>query len=248
FSIHPFPKYWKYGSKRKNKSYFDHHISLGSLYNSIGFKLSISIAMAKQTNLDIFCCGFANILDEQWQVDVLLKGGDSDPGAAISAHKLVLAARSKVFKKMLEEDECKASSGKEIITLSEMTHEEVKSLVEFIYSNGSMPYAGHARSLYLAADKYEIPHLRDLCRNELISSLDSFNALDVFELAQIPFDQAFNDAALGCIKTNITTITDSDEFKLFVASNPNLTVEIMKASLYRGNTNGSYCYSCRRYW
>lgn len=42
--------------------------------------------MAKQTNLDIFLGGFAHILEEQWQVDVLLKAGDhSDPDAAISA-------------------------------------------------------------------------------------------------------------------------------------------------------------------
>ncbi|KAF3564361.1 hypothetical protein DY000_02011894 [Brassica cretica] len=110
--------------------------------------------MAKQSNLNIFLDGFAHILEEQWQVDVLLKAGDSDPDAAI-------AARSKVFKKMLEEDECKTSSEKEIITLSEMKHEELKALVEFIYSNGStLCAAGHARSLYLAADKYEIPHLR----------------------------------------------------------------------------------------
>ncbi|RID66750.1 hypothetical protein BRARA_D01868 [Brassica rapa] len=123
--------------------------------------------MATHTNLSIFLDGFAHILEEQWQVDVLLKAGDSDPDAAISAHKLVLAARSKVFKKMLEEDECKTSSGKEIITLSEMKHEEVKALVEFIYNSGLTPCAEHARSLYLAADKYEIPHLRNLCRTNL---------------------------------------------------------------------------------
>lgn len=51
--------------------------------------------MAKQTNLDIFLGGFAHILEEQWQVDVLLKAGDhSDPDAAISAHKLVLVTTS----------------------------------------------------------------------------------------------------------------------------------------------------------
>lgn len=134
---------------------------------------------------------------------------------------------------MLEKDECKTSSEKEIITLSEMKHEEVKALVEFIYSNGSRPCAWHARTLYLAADKYEIPHMRDLCRNELISSLNASNALDVYELAQIPFDDALNQAALDCIRMNITTIAYSDELKLFAESNPNLTVEIMKACVER---------------
>ncbi|KAH0930120.1 hypothetical protein HID58_015847 [Brassica napus] len=207
------------------------HLNLKTIANSLEFKLFAT----RNTDLTVeiirayMAHGFAHILEEQWQVDVLLKAGDSDPDAAISAHKLVLAARSKVFKKMLEEDECKTSSEKEIITLSEMKHEELKALVEFIYSDGSTPCAGHARSLYLAADKYEIPHLRDLTRNELISSLNASNALDVYELAQIPFDDALNNAALSCIRMNIATIAYSDELKLFAESNPNLTVEIMKA-------------------
>ncbi|ESQ38170.1 hypothetical protein EUTSA_v10029325mg [Eutrema salsugineum] len=205
--------------------------------------------MEKQTSLAIFSGGFANVLEEQWQVDVQLKAGDSDDGATISAHKLVLAARSKVFRKMLEQDESKASLGMEIITLSEMKHEEVKALVEFLYSDGTMPCEEmHARSLYLAADKYEIPHLRNLCRNQLISSLNLSNALDILELAQIPFDNALNDAALVFIKTNISKIVSSDELKLFAASNPNLTIEIMKASFKRTRNNDYYyCYSCGRW-
>ncbi|CAA7054367.1 unnamed protein product [Microthlaspi erraticum] len=201
--------------------------------------------MEKQTSLGIFSGGFANVLEEQWQVDLQLKAGDSDEGATISAHKLVLAARSKVFRKMLEHEEFKASFGMETITLSEMKHEEVKALVEFMYSDDSMPCCGvHARSLYLAAGKYEIPHLRDLCRKQLISSLNESNALDILELAQIPFENALNEAALGCIKTNITKIASTDEFKLFAASNPNLSVEIIKASFRRSSSNNgySYCY------
>ncbi|WZY90116.1 hypothetical protein YC2023_046851 [Brassica napus] len=102
-----------------------------------------------------------------------------------------LAARSKVFKKMLEEDECKTSSGKEIITLSEMKHEE---------------------------------------------------------LAQIPFNE-LNNAALSCIQMNITTIAYSDELKLFAKSNPNLTVEIVKACVERSRNNQYWVeYRNNQYW
>lgn len=167
-----------------------------------------------------------------------------------------------VFKKMMEPDECKASCELEIITLSEMKHEEVEALVEFMYSaDGSISSRSlckHARSLYLAADKYKILHLRDLCRNHLIRSLHSSSALNILELAQIPFDKELNDAALATINNNLRTIASSDEFKLFVDKYPNLTVEIMKASLtwaagpnhirlgvkrYCGNC-GSYCRYC----
>ncbi|CAL9222530.1 unnamed protein product [Arabidopsis halleri] len=155
--------------------------------------------------------------------------------SVISAHKVILASRSEVFKKMLESDEFKNSAKQvETITLSEMKHEELEAFVEFIYSDGSMLSAKvkqHARALYRAADKYEILQLRDLCRSELISSLNSTNSLDFLELAQFPFDKVLNDAALSYIKTNEFMIGSFDKFKLFVDNYPNLAVEIMMASL-----------------
>jgi len=158
-----------------------------------------------------------------------------------------------VFKKILESDEFKASSKQmETVTLSEMKHEELEAFVEFIYRvDGSICSASlkkHARSLFHAADKYEIPHLRDLCRNELISSLNSSNALSILELAQIPFDKALNDPAFTTIITNISTIASGDEFKLFVANHPNLAVDIMKASITRLSTSRKICGYCNRYY
>ncbi|KAJ4901968.1 putative BTB/POZ domain-containing protein [Raphanus sativus] len=135
---------------------------------------------------------------------------------------------------MFEEDKCKASSRLETITLSELKQEELEAFVEFIYGDGSMlleKAKKHVMSLYRAADKYEIPHLRDLCRMELISSLSSSNALKVLELSQIPFDKALSDAAITVIKTNKRAICSSTEFKDFVVDNPDLTVEIIFAML-----------------
>ncbi|KAL1198964.1 putative BTB/POZ domain-containing protein [Cardamine amara subsp. amara] len=189
--------------------------------------------MGTQTNKELFIDGFLKILKEQ-QVDVRLKACDSDKEAAISAHKLILSARSEVFKKMFEPDKFKDSSKLETITLSEMKQEELEAFVEFIYSDGSIlseKAKQHVRSLYCAADKYEIPHLRDLCRNELIESLNSSNALALFELAQIPFDTALTLAALITIRANKIAITNSAEFKVFVVNHPNLTVQIVKTIL-----------------
>ncbi|CAH8278870.1 unnamed protein product [Arabidopsis lyrata] len=206
--------------------------------------------MATPTNKEHFSGGLAKVLAEKWQ----------EHFSAISAHKLILASRSEVFKKMLELDEFKTSTKHvETITLSEMKQEELEAFVEFIYSDGSKLSANvkqHARSLYLAADKYEIMHLRDLCRAELISSLSFSNSLDILELAQIPFDKVLHDAAFSFIKKNLKTIDSSDEFKLFIASNPNLAVEIVKASLtctlgcsscgYNYTPRNGSCCSCGR--
>lgn len=142
---------------------------------------------------------------------------------------------------MFESEEVKTSANEvETVTLYEMKQEELEALVDFMYSDGSMLSAKgkqHFRSLYLVADRYEVLHLRDLCRDELISSLNSSNALEVLELAQNPFDKVLNDAAFNYIKTNISTIASSDEFNLFVANNPDLSVEVISASLSLASIN-----------
>ncbi|KAG7567695.1 BTB/POZ domain, partial [Arabidopsis thaliana x Arabidopsis arenosa] len=193
--------------------------------------------MATKTNLEIYLGGFAKVLSEQWQVDLRLKARDTKKGAAISVHKLVMAARSEVFKKMLEFDKFKASNGKiETVTLSELKQEELEALVEFIYNNRSVlseKEKKHVGSLYIAADKYEIPHMRDLCRNELIASLNSSNVFNIFELSVIPIDSTLYDSAVKFIIRNLRTMCDSAEFKVFVSRNPDLSVEIIKASMTR---------------
>ncbi|CAA0358354.1 unnamed protein product [Arabidopsis thaliana] len=163
--------------------------------------------MATQTNQDHFSGGLAKILAENWQVDVRLKAVDSDEGIKIGG-----------LKKMLESDEFKTSA-KQVgtITLLEMKQEELEAFVEFLYSDGSMlssKVKQHARALYRAADKYEILQLRELCRSELISSLNSKNSLNLLELAQIPFDKVLNDAAFSYIKTNELMFPSFDEFKV----------------------------------
>ncbi|XP_010468171.1 PREDICTED: putative BTB/POZ domain-containing protein At2g40440 [Camelina sativa] len=195
--------------------------------------------MGTLTNKELFFDGIVKIFKEQ-QCDVRLKAcDDSDEEAAISAHKLFLSARSEVFKKMFESDNCKSSSMLETITFSELKQKELEAFVEFIYSDGgsklSQKAKQHVRPLYRAADKYEIPHLRDLCRDELVARIDSLNALQVLELAQIPFDKALTDAALAVIKNHKKSISTSSEFKVFVANHPNLTVEVVK-------TIWAHCY------
>ncbi|XP_010537484.1 PREDICTED: putative BTB/POZ domain-containing protein At2g40440 [Tarenaya hassleriana] len=185
---------------------------------------------SESTHKEVFFGGLVKAFKEQWQVDIRLKPGDDDN--AIPAHKVILAARSKVFRDMLESDECKASQD-ETITLSELKHEELKTFLEFLY-NGSLSFTElkqHVRPLYLAADKYEIPYLQDLCRNHLISNLNSSNALDVLELSDIPSDKPLNEAVSRYIIEHMDEIAFSQNFKPFVEKNPSLAVEIMQAFL-----------------
>ncbi|XP_006411278.2 putative BTB/POZ domain-containing protein At2g40440 [Eutrema salsugineum] len=184
--------------------------------------------MTKETgNKMDFFGGLMEAFKEQRHVDVWLKAGDQTD--AIPAHKLILAARSKVFRNILEADDRKASS-KETITLSEMTKGELETFLEFMY-NGSLPdtkLVQHVHSLYLAAEKYEIPYLQATCRSQIIDSIDSSSAFDVLDLAEIHSDEILEGAVSEFISSNMEEIAFSSKFLSFVESNPALTVQTIR--------------------
>lgn len=138
---------------------------------------------------------------------------------------------------MLESDKLNGTVGQiETVTLSELKQEELEALVEFIYNNRSVlseKEKKHAQTLFVAAGKYDIPHLRDLCRQELLSTLKLGNVINILEVSLSPFDEALNDAAAIYVVRNLLEICDTVEFKLFVGKNPDLTIDIMKSSKSR---------------
>ncbi|CAH8278782.1 unnamed protein product [Arabidopsis lyrata] len=147
------------------------------------------------------------------------------------AHKLILAARSKVFWNILDSDDCNVSSIK-IFALPDMTtYDELKTFLEFIYS-GSLPDTipvEHFRTLYVAAKEYEIPYLQEVCRNHLIASMNSSDAFDVLELAEIHSDKILKDAISEFITTNMKDTLFSTKFMSFVERNPALAVTTIRA-------------------
>ncbi|CAH8337529.1 unnamed protein product [Eruca vesicaria subsp. sativa] len=175
--------------------------------------------MANQTNVELFTHGLVRVLKEQWKVDVWLKSGHTnDDDEIIAAHKIILAARSKVFATMFESDKIKSWIVEETITLSDLKHDELEVFVEFCYAGESMPpekLKKHAMSLYRAADKYEIPYLRDLCRNQIMSSINASNAFEILELSRVPLDETLRDFANNYIAFQSSVGFTLDRFRTF---------------------------------
>lgn len=126
----------------------------------------------------------------------------------------------------------------EPIILYEMNHEELKVFIEFMYVGNSLQsekLKKHARSLYIAADLYEIPLLRELCRYQLLSSLNMTNALDIFELSKDdPHEKTLHDTARCHVVSHMKVIVFTEEFNSFVKRNPSLAVELMRILTLHG--------------
>ncbi|XP_075672369.1 BTB/POZ domain-containing protein At3g56230 isoform X1 [Castanea sativa] len=181
--------------------------------------------------------GFFTALKDQMHTDMELKPGNNGP--SIPAHRALLATRSQIFKNMLESDVCKAPPKDNIITLSELNHEELESFLQFLYT-GSLPeekMEKHVYSLSLAADKYEIPYLLKFCERHMLRSLKSSNALNVLEISDVCSYLSLKETALKFIVKNIEDIAFSDRFDEFALKNPHLCVQITRASLMEARKN-----------
>ncbi|KAK6932940.1 BTB/POZ domain [Dillenia turbinata] len=133
---------------------------------------------------------------------------------------------------MLDSDGCKAPPNG-TITLPELDHEELESLLEFLYS-GSLPaekVEKHVYSLAIAADKYDIPFLLRFCEQQMLESLNSSNALDILEISDVCSNQTLKDTALNFIVKNMEDIIFSSRYDSFTPKNPRLSVQIARASL-----------------
>ncbi|KAI3458435.1 hypothetical protein Pfo_015098 [Paulownia fortunei] len=176
-----------------------------------------------------YLSGFAAAFRDQIHTDIQVKPGNDEP--PIPAHRALLAARSGIFRNILDSDECKAPPN-QTITLPELNHEELESLLEFLYS-GNLPkekVEKHVYSLSIAADKYEIPFLQKFCEHQMLGSLNSSNALDVLEISDTCSNQSLKETALNFIVRNMEDIVFSARFDAFALKNPHLTVQITRAS------------------
>ncbi|KAK3003176.1 hypothetical protein RJ639_018074 [Escallonia herrerae] len=176
-----------------------------------------------------FLGGFRAAFRDQIHTDIQVKPGLNGP--SIPAHRALLAARSDIFRHMLDSDGCKAPPSDTII-LPDLNYEEVDSLLEFLYS-GHLPkekMEKHVYTLCISADKYEIPFLQRFCENQMLESLSSSNALDVLEISDTCCNQSLKETALNFIVKNMEDVVFSARFDAFALKNPHLTVQITRAS------------------
>ncbi|PSR93244.1 BTB/POZ domain-containing protein [Actinidia chinensis var. chinensis] len=176
-----------------------------------------------------FLGSFVTSFRHQIHTDIQIKPGNNGP--PIPAHRALLAARSEIFKNILDSDGCKAPPN-DLITLPELTYEELDSLLEFLYT-GTLPkekVEKHVYSLSVAADKYDIKFLQKFCEHRMLGSLNSSNALDVLEISDVCSNQGLKETALNFIVRNMEDVVFSARFDVFALKNPHLTVQITRAS------------------
>ncbi|KAL6843184.1 hypothetical protein ACP4OV_026897 [Aristida adscensionis] len=129
---------------------------------------------------------FSSLLEDKAGVDVTF----SVAGETFTAHKVVLAARSPVFKAEFFGPAREMGSG--ILTVEEMYPSVFRAMLHFIYGDVLPPtidtsahdYSETVQCLLVAADRYAIERLKLICQSILAKSLSVDTVAKTLDLAQ----------------------------------------------------------------
>ena len=166
--------------------------------------------------------------DKQLFTDAKINAG----GKTFEVHRGVLASHSSVFRKLFEMNMTENKEGP--VEISEIDPTVMSDLLAFIYTGSALHIKVLTRDLLLAADKYDIPDLADLCESELKTNLTPSNAAEVLLLAHSPELKArtskhLKKACLYYIKHNSVLVYKSESWKKLKENSAKLAMEVAEA-------------------
>ncbi|CAD5211483.1 unnamed protein product [Bursaphelenchus xylophilus] len=148
------------------------------VFGHIVIRQSLRDAQARVPSVErnqprIICAQLTRMLQSQAFTDCEIR---SD-GEVFRAHKLILAASSKVFERMLSGPFADAKSS--IIDLEDVRGNVVEAMLSFLYTGSIAQFDDVGRELLYLADQYHIQNLLDFCTIKLMSSMTCELACDI---------------------------------------------------------------------
>jgi len=153
--------------------------------------------------------------------DVTLK----TKGRSFRAHRVILAARSPVFRAMFSHNMQETKSNEVII--KDIEGDVLEELIRFIYTNKVNDVAKIARPLLAAADKYALESLKTMCESALISQMTVEDVADTLVLSDLHGCNHLKEAALSTIRRIPDKIVQTTGWDQLVQSYPSLVSEIV---------------------
>ena len=118
------------------------------------------------------------MIERNHGTDVTLVSSD---GKEFPAHTLILASRSPVFAAMFEHDMKEKQERK--VLIADLNSSTVEDLVHFMYTDTVESTV--TTELLLAANKYQIPRLKTLCEEDMVTNLNIDNAAQCLFYAKL---------------------------------------------------------------
>ena len=160
------------------------------------------------------------LLDTETSDVVLLCQGEQ-----IRAHKLILSARSPVFKAMLQSQMLESTKGE--IRIEDAEKDVLKEMLSYIYKIDIDVNFVKFKELLVLADKYQVDDLLKYCEEQIIKSLNNENALEVGIFAETHNANNLLEECIHFILNNVPHSLSKDWVEKIEGS-PKMMVKMIK--------------------
>ena len=141
----------------------------------------------------------------------------------IRAHRAILKARSPVFAAMFQHD-MKENKTNET-EIKDVTPAAFKALLRFIYT-GQCEVGNFAQELLIAANKYDIQDLKQICAEELCRKLTAGNVVRLLILSDLHKVNVLKEGAIRFINKNAQAVMKTPTWSEIRKSHPNMIYEL----------------------
>jgi speckle-type POZ protein len=141
----------------------------------------------------------------------------------IPAHRVILAAGSPVFAAMFQHDMEENRTNETEIT--DVTPAAFKALLQFIYT-GHCEVGNLAEQLLVAANKYDIQDLKEICADELRMKMTVGNAVRLLVLSDLHQAEDLKDDAMRFINKNAPAVIKTHSWANFPETHQHLIREL----------------------
>ncbi|KAL9695382.1 hypothetical protein quinque_014667 [Culex quinquefasciatus] len=149
-------------------------------------------------------------------------------GQRFPAHKCILSARSSVFSAMFEHP--MQETIENCVSIDDVEPPVIEALLGFIYTDELTSLETMAHALYKAADKYDVPTLKSICRCHILEKLSSETVAETLMLADLYGDLEMKKHVLQFLSVSVVVkVTETDGWKEMVRACPHLVDETIRA-------------------
>lgn len=195
--------------------------------NCIGQQNTIG-SLSSPVSYFVFDASSQQFIDSMKYTDLTLSV--EPPGALkpieIPCHKFMLAKKSDVFDAMFAHDFQETMSNR--VVINDLDPEAVIEMVRFIYKSRVQNLERVNQVLLVAADKYNIEDLKDVCEISLCDSMDIDNVTEILLLGYNRYSINLKNKAISFITRNVQAVTCSNGWK-DICKNAEIMTEIVRA-------------------
>lgn len=132
-------------------------------------------------------------------------------GENFKCHRLILSARSPVFKAMLEHNTKEKRSG--IIEIKDIKPDIMKIFLDLLYTGKVDKITTETvKKLYMVADKYQVANLWESCRFGLMAAVNKNNCMQFVRFGIESGFAEIAEKARSFLKRNISEVLETEEY------------------------------------